>query len=154
MVTNLKVDKSLSLNNKFPFYEFNFGEKLSRNVQLSQYTLIDFWATYCKPCIAQFPDFVKIYAAYHSKGFNIYGISIDRQDVAKRRENVIDDKGITWPNVLDDNGTEAKKINIFDIPRNFLLDSEGKIIAKDISAAELETFLKASFKLIIYTCQG
>lgn len=146
-ITDLKADRELTLSNKFPFYKFSFGKQLSKNVQSSHYTLIDFWASWCKPCVVQLPDFVKIFRDYHSKGFVIYGISIDRQVDIKRMQKVIAEKGVNWSNILDDNGKEAKKINVTGIPRNFLLDPKGKIISKDLSAVEIETFLRENLPL-------
>lgn len=138
----IAIDKTVSINKEFPFHVFDFGEDLKRNVQQSRYTLIDFWASYCEPCIAQFPNLSKIYANYHVKGFNIYGIAINSKDDNERMESLIKSNGITWSNVLDDNGNASKKINVEGIPKNFLLDAEGKILAKNIELSQLENFLK------------
>ncbi|HEV8081451.1 MAG TPA: TlpA disulfide reductase family protein [Chitinophagaceae bacterium] len=139
---NLKVDRSLSLDKTFPFDKFSFGEKLSRKVRQQKYTLIEFWASFCKPCIDTFPSLVELYTAYKLKGFDIYGISIDRENEIKRMKKIIHEKEIVWTNILDDNGKESKKINVDGIPRNFLLDSSGKILAKDISSEDLKLFLR------------
>ncbi len=141
-VKKIKADKTLLVNNRFPYYHYPFGQDLENTVKKSKYTLIDFWASYCKPCLAQFPDLQKIYETYKLKGFEIYSVSIDRKQNIKKMSSIVTGKEIKWRNAIDINGTQSFKLNIIGIPRSFLLNASGQIIAIDISSENLEIFLQ------------
>ena len=131
--------------NKLPNYqlkdiqnqEVNFN-----NIKLNKYTLIDFWFSHCAPCLQQMPTYKNLYDQYKSKGFEIIGISTDRTQDIENWNKIIQDKKLNWIQLLDENGTESQKYNINKFPTTYLLDSEGKIIKKDISPEELEIFLQ------------
>ena len=101
--------------------------------------LIDFWASWCGPCRKEMPNVVKAYAKYKSKGFEIFGVSLDK-DKDKWVEAIKKD-GITWPQVSDLqfwNSSVVKQYNVESIPFTVLLDREGKILAKNLRGADLE----------------
>ena len=105
--------------------------------------LIDFWASWCGPCRHSNKDLVKLYSKYKSKGFEIYGISID--DNAEAWKKAIATDRITWKQVNEQGGWESSLANAWKIeviPSSFLLDKEGKLIARDPTASEIERFLK------------
>jgi len=110
--------------------------------------LIDFWASWCAPCRAQNPKFLKLYNKYNSKGFEILSVSID----AKKSKwlAALKKEGLTWQNVIDTSGYKSKILAKYDalssIPHNFLIDKNGKIIAKDITIDALTKLLKNKFK--------
>lgn len=102
-------------------------------------TLIDFWASWCGPCLRQIPDLQDAYAEYHDKGFEIFGVSVDSN--GSRWKASIDKYGMAWPNVsnLQGWGSEAAAAyNVTFIPFNVLLDAEGKIIAKNLHSRALQ----------------
>lgn len=111
-----------------------------RDFNKNKYTLIEFWATWCKPCLALMPALKNIYGNYKSKGFEIYGISNDTEDKKALYEKTLKKYSMNWNNIIAPD--VANNWNINSLPSNFLIDSEGLIIAIDISTEELEKFLK------------
>lgn len=112
----------------------SLGEVLKAN----KYVLLDFWASWCGPCMREVPYLVEDYAKYHKKGFEIYGVSLD-----KAREpwlKAIDEKGLVWINVSEFkfwNDESAKKYAVRSIPSNFLIASDGTIVARNLRGEEL-----------------
>ena len=107
-----------------------------------KYTLIDFWASWCTPCLLQIPDLKEAYAEYHSKGFEILGVSVDSR--GKRWKSSIVKYNMTWPQVSDLKGwgsASAADYNVTFIPFNVLIDEEGKIIAKNLHSKALKAKL-------------
>ena len=123
-----------------------------KNVKLSslrgQYVLIDFWAAWCRPCRGESPTLIKAYNKYHKKGFTIYSVSLDdnKEDwVAAIEKDELSD----WTHVSDLKGWKcepAKAYGVSSIPANFLLDKEGKIVAKDLRGEDLLKKLEEIFK--------
>lgn len=103
-------------------------------------TLIDFWASWCKPCRAQIPEFRNIYQDYHHKGFEILSISEDKDKV--NWTNAIAQDDMNWQHVLDDSKSIAQSYGVHTIPYTLLVDVEGGIIAKDIGPSSLRNLLK------------
>jgi len=141
---NLEILKSTSIGQILDIKIYT--NDINKFVYNNKYTLIDFWFSYCQPCIEQFPKYKEIYNTHHSKKFEIVGISTDRKQDKDNWLKVIKNKELNWQQFLDEDGVEAKKLNINKFPTNFLLDSEGKIIKKDISPEELEKFLEENLK--------
>jgi len=118
------------------------GELLSILSVEGSYVLVDFWASWCNPCRQANPALVAAYNAYHHKGFNIVGISLD-QDAEKWKAGIEAD-GLPWPQVSDLkfwNNEIAVYYGIRSIPQNILLDDNGVIVGKNLSPEVLENFL-------------
>ncbi len=114
--------------------DFTLLTKDGKEVKLSsfrgKYVLIDFWASWCQPCRRENPNSVKVYKQYNSNGFEILGVSLDKDRDAWIK--AIKDDGLTWTQVIDPDGNVANKYNVSSIPSTFLLDKDGKIIAKNL----------------------
>ncbi len=130
-----------------PFPDFSFTDLAGAQHALSEFRgkvlLVDFWATWCGPCVGELPNVKAAYEAYHAKGFEIVGISLDK-DRAKL-DAFLKDKGIPWTQSFDGKGWEnaiAMQFGIHSIPATFLIDSEGKLIAKDVRGEELKAAVK------------
>lgn len=101
--------------------------------------LIDFWASWCKPCRKEMPNVIRAYNKFKSKGFEIYGVSLDKDRDAWLE--AISKDGLTWPQVSDLKFWQSEAVQTYaiqSIPFTVLLDKEGKIIATDLRGAELE----------------
>lgn len=117
------------------------GEELALNDVLGKVTLVDFWASWCKPCRDENPNIVRVYEKYHDKGLNILGVSLDRPGQKDRWEQAIADDNLEWNHVSNLKFWEdpiAAKYGIRAIPAAFLLDENGVIVAKNLRGEDLE----------------
>jgi len=100
--------------------------------------LIDFWATWCGPCVDELPHVKEAYDKFHDKGFEIIGISLDKD--GDKLAAFTKDKQMTWPQIFDGQGWQnklAQAYGISSIPATYLLDKEGKIAAKNLRGEAL-----------------
>lgn len=120
------------------------NQKIKLSSLKGKYVLVDFWASWCTPCRAENPNVKKLYQQYKSKGFEVFGVSIDQ----KRDEwlKAIQEDQITWLQVLDQNSAIAQQFNIRAIPATFLIDKNGVIIAKNLRGERLEEKLAQLMK--------
>ena len=104
----------------------------------NKYVLLDFWASWCGPCMGEVPHLVKTYKEFHKKGFEIFGVSFD-DDRGKWLDAVKENK-MEWIHVSELNSWDnqaREDYAVQGIPANFLIDSDGKIIARDLRGEEL-----------------
>jgi thiol-disulfide isomerase/thioredoxin len=123
------------------------GKPLSVAGMKGKVTLIDFWATWCGPCIAELPNVTKAYEKYHSQGFEIIGISLDQD--REKLTSFIKAKNMTWPQYFDGKGWQNKlaaQYGINSIPATYLLDKEGKILATGLRGEALEEAVGKALK--------
>ena len=114
------------------------GNLLTLKNLKGKYTLIDFWASWCTPCILQIPDLKAAYTEFHDKGFEIIGVSIDNRE--SRWKKAIQKHNMPWPHISDLKGygsAAATDYNVTFIPFNVLIDKDGKIVAKNLHSKSL-----------------
>ena len=121
------------------------GEMLSLTETDGRLTIIDFWASWCKPCRAENPNLISLYGKWKDKGLEIISVSIDKaEDKEKWLEAIKEDK-LTWLQAWDKDGTAKKDYGITSIPRTFLIDGTGAIVTKDLRGEELNEFVEDFF---------
>ncbi|WP_291879471.1 TlpA disulfide reductase family protein [Chryseobacterium sp.] len=126
------------------------GSSFSLSSLKGKVVLIDFWATWCAPCVGEQPELKTLYNTFSDqvKGqqFEILGVSLDKNKESWQK--AIDRFGISWIQVSDLKfwkSPVAKAYNIEELPFNVIIDGEGKIMAKNLHGKELEEFIRKYF---------
>lgn len=121
------------------------GHIITLNDFKGKYVLLDFWASWCVPCREENPNLKRAYSMYYNKGFNILGISLDLPSSKDAWLKAIKTDALPWMQLALD-GEVVKQYNIQQIPSSYLIDPNGKIIAKDLQGEELEKKLREIMK--------
>lgn len=137
----IKTMENVSSGKKAP--DFTITDKDGKTVKLSDFTgkgylLLDFWASWCGPCRRENPNVVKAYQLYKDKGFDVLGVSLDRNKASWLA--AIEKDGLIWHQTSDLkfwSSEPAKLYGVRAIPSNFLLDKNGIIVGKDLREEEL-----------------
>jgi peroxiredoxin len=109
--------------------------------------LLDFWATWCGPCIGELPNLKKAYADWHDKGFEVLGISLDSPNMEAKVKSFLQEHDLPWQQVYDGKGPAtalADKYEVMSIPFVLLVDGDtGKILAtvRDLRGPGLSEFI-------------
>lgn len=119
------------------------GNKINLSDFKGKYVLLDFWASWCQPCRVENPNVVKAYQEFKDKNFTVFGVSLDKDRAAWQQAIKADQ--LTWPHggeLMDFEGPVVRLYQVDAIPTSFIIDPEGKIIAKNLRGADLENFLR------------
>ncbi|WP_271783304.1 TlpA disulfide reductase family protein [Aquimarina algiphila] len=115
------------------------GKMLSLKQSMGKITIIDFWASWCKPCRMENPNVVNVYKKYHDKGLNIISVSLDKKQEAWTK--AISDDNLDWNHVSNLQFWQepiAQAYGVRSIPATFILDEKGNVIAKNLRGPALE----------------
>lgn len=139
-----KIRRTLTNGTQFP--DFSEKDLLGNPLSVSQYedkiVLVEFWATWCAPCVAELPNILKAYNKHHSTGFEVIGISLDQNE--QKLKSFLKAKEIPWRQYFDGKEWQNKlaaKYGIDSVPSTFLLDRQGRIIGQDLRGEALEEAL-------------
>ncbi len=126
-----------------PFLKFKLPNIKDEEVHVSTFfgktTLIDFWASWCKPCREKHPDLIKLKKRFEKDNFEIVGISID--DKKENWLKAVDMDNLEWTNLLDINKEVSSELGIQAIPFNYLIDEEGIILGVNLSIEQVEKII-------------
>ncbi|MEK7949199.1 peroxiredoxin family protein [Luteolibacter soli] len=106
--------------------------------------LLDFWATWCGPCVAEIPNVKKAYDAWHAKGFEVIGVSLDKPDAKDKLEAFVKKNQLPWPQYFHDGEGQnplSGKFAVTSIPAMFLFNKEGKLVTTNARGERLEVEL-------------
>jgi peroxiredoxin len=144
-----RMDNLIPLGSEAPDFaqQTPEGKKFGLRDLRGKVVLIDFWASWCKPCRMENPNVKRVYAKYHGRGFEILGVSLDKDHTAWT--NAIQQDGLPWKHVSDLgywNNAVAQQYGISSIPYTVLVGRDGKVLAKNLRGEALEKKLAEVFQ--------
>ncbi|TCO08691.1 TlpA disulfide reductase family protein [Natronoflexus pectinivorans] len=141
--------KNFKIGTKFKSFELpdTNGNLINTSYFKDKILLVEFWASWCGPCIQSNPELRKLYDNYSHDGFEIFGVSLDSDKKAWIK--AIEKDGLSWVNTIAQEGWRndvVKALGIQYVPSNYLIDRNGNILAINIKPEELKIKLDEIFK--------
>ncbi|MGD9900504.1 MAG: TlpA family protein disulfide reductase [Calditrichaceae bacterium] len=153
-LTYLLIIQSIFILNVFASEDkaadFTLKDLSGKEFSLSDYKgkviLVNFWATWCGPCLKEMPDLEKLYQKYKSKNFQILGIAVasKEKDIPKKVQST----GVTYPVLLGNNQTVSDYGGFSSIPQSFIIDRDGSIVMQITGSWSYEQFEKVVMDLL------
>jgi peroxiredoxin len=142
-----KAHAELVVGKQFPEFSRNDTTGAARSVSgyKGKILMIDFWATWCGPCVKELPNVKEVYDKHHAEGFEVIGVSLDKD--AQKLKSFVEEREIPWPQILDDKDTDdalKTQYGVMAVPSIFLLDRQGKIIGLNVRGEALEKAVAAA----------
>ncbi len=137
--TNEEIDLAAATGINSKFVDLGLPGPQGQTVWVGDYVgqnklvLIDFWASWCGPCIRELPNVVKAYERFHDKGLEIVGVSLDKDKASWLA--AIEQTGQKWPQMSDLKGWDSEGATLYgiqSIPANVLINEQGEIVARDL----------------------
>ncbi len=125
------------------------GRKWTRAELEGRVVLLDFWATWCAPCLAELPHLKQLHERYSDRGFVLLGVALDTID-RRRLRSFLQRQEIRWPQVHETRGASGDAARAFDVeavPSTVLVDRSGRIVARDFRGPALETTIETLLDL-------
>ena len=122
------------------------GKQITLSEIKGKVTIVDFWASWCKPCRIENPNLVKLYDKYHSKGLEIISVSLERANQKDIWIEAINKDQLNWYNVSNLKFWQdpiAQSYSVNSIPATFILDENGTVVAERLRGVELEAKIKS-----------
>lgn len=147
---NKFIENNMRVELGQPFIDFTLNTVDGKEINLAEIiknnkvTMVDFWASWCGPCRHENPVVKAAYEKYHDKGFEIIGISVDRNEAAWLQ--AVEEDALPYIQVRDVEGDAANNYAVVYIPANFLYDQNGMMVAKGLRGEELEAKLAEILK--------
>ncbi len=149
-----KVSRALKPGTLFPAFADKTmkdldGQPLSLDRFKGKVLLVDFWATWCGPCVEEMPHVIATYKKHHADGFEIVGVSLDREGDKDKLIAFMKKNDMTWPQFYDGKYWEnalSVQYGVHAIPTSYLLDGEGHILGKELRGEALEKAVAAALK--------
>ncbi|WP_316838178.1 TlpA disulfide reductase family protein [Pedobacter nutrimenti] len=148
IISTLNLFKSVSAGNVLSVFEGHdeSGKLFNSSALHNKFTLLEFWSLGCRPCIEAFPAWEEVYKKYHTKGFEMLAISLDR-DRPEEWSRFLEKRNLPWKNIVEfdgEKGRASEKFFITYLPQNILIDENHRVIERNISKDRLELFLEKS----------
>jgi thiol-disulfide isomerase/thioredoxin len=139
----LAINRMKNLNIGDSMIDFKFqtiiNTEVNNETYRGKYLLVDFWASWCGPCIAALPRLKALHSAYNTKSFDILSISLDESEEVWKK--TLNKHQLPWSQSIDTNGWDselAQELGVVFLPFNYLIDPNGKIVAINIDVEKLE----------------